>query len=112
MRTWKKKNGVIDDVKLDVVRPSDTTIRGSAVVNVPTTFMSLAGMKSFDIRVTSEIELAGESVEVALVLNVTDSMAGSKIDALKSSANGLIDKAFAGDDSRDTVNVTIVPFSD
>lgn len=109
---WKKKNGVIDDVKLDVARPSDTTIRGSAEVNVPTTFMSLAGINSFDVRVTSEIELAGESVEVALVLDVTDSMAGSKIDALKSSANGLLDKAFAGEDSRDTVKIAIVPFAD
>jgi hypothetical protein len=109
---WRKKHGVKDDVKFDVAKPSDTSIRGSAEVNVPTTFMSLAGIISFDVRVTSEIKLARESVEVAQVLDVTNSMAGSKIDALKSSANGLIDKAFAGEGSRDTINVALVPFAD
>lgn len=109
---WKQKYGITEDVAVAISQPTATMIRGTANVTVPTTFMAISGLKSFDVRVTSEIELAGESVEVALVLDVTDSMAGTKIDALKASAAGLIDKAYATEDARDNVKISIVPFAD
>jgi Flp pilus assembly protein TadG len=99
-------------VTLTVEKPTETTIAGAAQVRVPTTLMALAGISNVDVRVTSQIELASENVELALVLDVTDSMAGAKIEALKTSANSLIDKAYANEKSAEHVKVAIVPFAD
>jgi Flp pilus assembly protein TadG len=110
---WSKKFDIAaDTISLTVDKPTETTILGTAQVRVPTTLMALAGIDNVDVSVTSQIELASENVELALVLDVTDSMAGSKIEALKTSANSLIDKAYANEASADHVKIAIVPFAD
>ena len=111
-QNWKEKYGITDDVDVAITKPTDTTVRGVARVKVPTTLMAIAGIEDLDITVTSEIELTGENIEVALVLDVTESMAGAKIDALKASAEGLIDKAFAKADARNHIKMSIVLFAD
>lgn len=109
---WKASHGVDNDITVEVTKPSDQLLVGVATARVPTTFMALAGIDTIDVRVTSEIELAGENVELALVLDVTESMAGAKFTALKDSAIALIDKIYANDKSKDHVKVAIVPFAD
>lgn len=110
---WATKYDVAaGTITLTVEKPTETTIVGTAQVQVPTTLMAIAGFSTVDVRVTSHIELASENVELALVLDVTDSMAGTKIEALKTSANGLIDKAYADEEAADHIKVAIIPFAD
>jgi hypothetical protein len=54
---------------------------------------------------------AGQSVEVSLMLDVTGSMAGSKINDLKAAAKDFIDIVVWQDQSEYTSKVAIVPFA-
>lgn len=109
---WHNKYGVTGTVAVNVTKPEDNLLLGSILVKVPTTFMAIAGKSEVDIAVESEIQMAAGNIEVALVLDVTDSMIGTKIEALKDSATSLIDKAFEDQRSRDHVRIALVPFAD
>lgn len=109
---WRAKHGVDGEVLIDVSMSAERIVQGNISVDVPTSFMALAGFKNVKVRASSEIELASENLELALVLDVTESMMGAKIDALKSSAKALIDGAYAGPDAKDHVKIAIVPFGD
>ncbi len=109
---WRSKFGVSEPVFVGIEKPSERTIRGTTSVRVPTTLMALAGVDYVDVRVATEIELAAENVELALVLDVTNSMMGAKIEALKSSAESLIDKVYENPKSAEHVRIAIVPFAD
>lgn len=77
---------------------------------VKTTLLAVAGRKSMPLNVVSEAKVAPPRVlEAVLVLDNTNSMSGAKIDALKDSANELVDTIMA--DANNTVKVGIVPFS-
>ncbi|NNC37342.1 MAG: VWA domain-containing protein [Acidimicrobiales bacterium] len=75
-----------------------------------TKFGGILGRSNINIAVVSEAPLASsEPVNVALVLDVTGSMKGSKLSSLKSAANGLIDMLDGFDN--DALKVSVVPFS-
>ncbi len=109
---WRNKFGVTSTVDVVVDRPEESRVRGRVTVDVPTTLMAIAGIETVTIAVESEVQMASENLELALVLDVTDSMAGAKIDALKRSATELVDKAFENENSRDHVRIALVPFAD
>lgn len=109
---WRNKFGVTGPVSITIDKPDVTLVRGRISVEVPTTLMGLAGIPTVPITVETEIQMAGENIEVALVLDVTDSMIGPKIEALKSSATQLVEKAFENEQSRDHVRIALVPFAD
>jgi Flp pilus assembly protein TadG len=109
---WKNRYGVAENVSLAIKKPTARTLQGSTTVRVPTTLMALAGFKHLEVNVSSEIELTSKDIEIALVLDVTDSMMGTKIEALKTSAASLIDKAYEQPKSTEHIRVAIVPFAD
>lgn len=109
---WRNKLGVSGLVEIEVNKPDPSRVRGTITVDVPTTLMALAGISSVPVTVSSEIQMAGENIEVALVLDVTDSMIGTKIEALKRSATELVEKAFENEQSREHVRIALVPFAD
>ncbi|MEM8771069.1 MAG: pilus assembly protein [Pseudomonadota bacterium] len=77
---------------------------------VGTTLMNVVGKRFIDINVVSEAKVSPpKDLEVALVLDNTYSMVGSKLSALKVAANDLVDQIMA--DTDNTVKVGIVPFS-
>jgi Flp pilus assembly protein TadG len=82
----------------------------SASGKLDTAFMSLAGYATMDVGATAGIVRgSGEApLEVALVLDTTGSMSGSKIDTLKIAAKNLADSVF---DSVKDAKIGIVPFS-
>lgn len=109
---WRNKFGVTGPVAITIDKPEESLVRGRITVEVPTTLMGLAGIPTVPITVETEIQMAGENIEVALVLDVTDSMIGPKIEALKSSATQLVEKAYENEQSRDHVRIALVPFAD
>jgi len=75
-----------------------------------TSFMQLAGIPTLDIEVNSEVMRGTDApMELVLALDNTASMAGSKLEALKTAAKNLAADVLAAGDK---VKVGIVPFND
>jgi hypothetical protein len=78
-----------------------------------TEFMFLAGISSVDVGARAEVNIGGNALEVALVLDNTASMnSEGRLDALKTAAKDLVKEVLATKDSGAYVKIGIVPFSD
>jgi Flp pilus assembly protein TadG len=92
-------------------------INGKAVItarqSVPTTLTAVAGVKTMPISVTSTVEWGLGHIEVALVLDNTGSMAGTKLSRLKTAAASLVDSLANTTDKSDAnaLKISVVPFS-
>ena len=67
-----------------------------------------------NVKATSEVLRAMDRLEVALVLDTTGSMAGTKLTTLKSAAKDLVDKlnaAASRSTAKDPIRISLVPFS-
>lgn len=86
------------------------TLSVEGVIN--TTFMGVVNIPKMDIGVTSEVLLGGGTIEIALVLDNSGSMAGSKLTALKTAARGLVETLYDAlpPDSTD-LSFALVPFA-
>jgi Flp pilus assembly protein TadG len=92
------------------------TISMEAEGVVPTPFLSLVRHEGYTVGAFAQARLdvgqnAGQSVEVSLMLDVTGSMAGTKITDLKLAAKDFIDIVVWADQSEYTSKVAIVPFA-
>ncbi len=97
-------------VRLDLHTDS-TTVDLATRVKFETTFMQLAGIKFIDLDVKSQVKKSGSNLEVALVLDVTQSMARTKINALKSAAKEFVDLVVADSQTPFYSKVALVPYS-
>jgi Flp pilus assembly protein TadG len=93
------------------------TISMEAEGVVPTPFLSLVRQEGYTVGAAAQARLqvgenAGQSVEVSLMLDVTGSMAGTKIADLKLAAKDFIDIVVWQDQSEFTSKVAVVPFSE
>jgi Flp pilus assembly protein TadG len=83
---------------------------------VKTPFLSVIGIPSIPISTTASAKLAagsgaGSHVEISMMLDITGSMSGSKIDDLKTAAKDLVDIVVWNDQSTYTSRVALAPFS-
>jgi Flp pilus assembly protein TadG len=81
---------------------------------VPTTFMQLANINTVDVGASTTIAVGMGTVEVALALDNSGSMSGSKISSLKTAAANLVDTLFASAQNSpkpDPIKVAVVPFA-
>lgn len=92
-----------------VVGNSDVTVTSTA--NVPTILMKLAGHDSMEVNAKSVAGRTLVNIEVALVLDNTGSMSGSKMTDLKSAAKTLVDTLYATEGSSEYVEVALIPFT-
>lgn len=101
--------GTTFDVSSDV---GEKTITVKASAKVPTAFMGIFGINEITVNEESQVirELSG--VEVALVLDVTGSMAGNNITALRTASLNFLDIMFTRIADPDYIKVGIVPFSE
>lgn len=93
------------------VTVSNEEITATSSANVPTLLMKLAG---HDTTVVNEKSVAGRTlvnIEVALVLDNTGSMRGSKLSSLKTAAKTLTDTLYATDGSSEYVEIALIPFT-
>ena len=101
------------------VSPLQLSISGNSIVvsvsgSVPTTFMKLANIDHVDVGASTTVLVGMGTAEVALALDNSGSMAGSKISALKTAASDLVDTLFtAAQNSPETdpIKIAIVPFA-
>jgi len=96
------------DVKANLSR--DGRLRVTLEGSYKTSFMGMFGQPQADIEVVAEAPLdASEPVNIALVLDATFSMSGTKMTSLKAAANSLVTSLEAFDS--DTLKVSVIPFS-
>lgn len=110
MRVNYPENSLGEAYDVDVSL-GDGTVRVAASARVPTTFMRILGQDYVEVRQETIVkrELAG--VEVALVLDVTGSMAGNNIAALRTASTNFLNIMFGRIADEDYLKVGIVPFS-
>lgn len=111
MKKLRRQKFESGDITVLVTEVSPGNYKAVARSSVPTTFAKMFGVTDFPVDVGSEVELGDAPVEVALVLDNTASMAGTKLDDLKSAAGTLIDTAFSALRADRNVAVGIVPFA-
>ena len=92
------------------VRDGDM-INVSATAEIPTAFLGITGKDKWTITVNSGVYRKETKLEVVMVLDNTGSMAGSKLAAMKSAANTLVDTLFGSDQVSDKVKIGLVPFA-
>ncbi len=69
----------------------DNSVQLVANVEVPTTIMAITGREKMDLQIRSSAVFDVKDVEVSMMLDVSGSMAGSKIEDLKAAARDLIE---------------------
>jgi Flp pilus assembly protein TadG len=103
-----KTGGVIDTV---TVTRTTETVRVTANGSVPTTIMNAMGFRSMALAGQAQAAWGNKTIELALVLDNTGSMArANKMPELKKAANALLDALDAARAGGDRVSVSVVPF--
>lgn len=105
-----------DSVVFDVT-DNGKAITAEGIGYIETPFLGFANIKQLPIRNSSKAVLAvggsgGENLEISMMLDVTGSMAGDKLQDLKDAAKDLIDIVVWEDQSEFTSKVALVPFSE
>ena len=98
----------IDSLKINAEAGEVTASSGGLI---PTSLMNAFGISSVKVGAGSRIVRGDGTVEVALVLDNSGSMAGQPIIDLKEAARNLVDVIFSGASSNEKVHIGVVPFA-
>lgn len=93
------------------VGPNRETVSVSAEVDLPTTIMGLAGFDTIEVAVSNRARRHVRGLELSLVLDVTGSMWGAKLDAMKEAAQLLTDILYGDEESIPNFWVSLVPYT-
>jgi Flp pilus assembly protein TadG len=86
-------------------------IKISATIRVPLSFVALIGITEMNANLASTATRGSKDVEVALALDITQSMAGDKIDDLIDATVDLIDQVVQDDQDPRYSKMALVPYS-
>lgn len=82
-----------------------------ATASMPTTLMQVFGINTIDLAAHSEVTRTNKGMELALVLDTTGSMSGTKMVNLQTAANDLVDILFGDNATGENLWIGVVPFS-
>ncbi|KAB2937859.1 MAG: VWA domain-containing protein [Hyphomicrobium sp.] len=113
---------VINDTVSFAVKDDGMGVTASGSAYIKTPFLQFARIEKLPLISTSQTTFAqsqiavggngGENIEVSMMLDVTGSMAGQKLQDLKDAAKDLINIVIWDDQSKFTSKVALVPFSE
>lgn len=86
------------------------SVTAEAEADTQPMFMQMMGVDQFNVAADSGAEQRINNVEVSLVLDISGSMSGSRINALRPAARNFIDTVFANSEEGRTT-VSIVPYN-
>ncbi len=86
------------------------TVNATALADTAPIFLHMIGIDSFDAPAVATAEQRITNVEIALVLDVSGSMQGTKIVNLKSAASEFVDTVLSSDGD-DRISVALVPYN-
>ena len=87
------------------------TFVGSATVRTPTTLLNVVGFQYLDAAISSRVTRSTGNIEVALALDTTLSMQGTRLDNVKTAATQLVDMLYDLPEASSRVKVSVVPFA-
>jgi Flp pilus assembly protein TadG len=94
-------------------RGADEVVRVQASAILQMTLAQAIGYSSAPVGALSEVVIGNDAdLQIALVLDVTGSMAGAKLTNLKTSASNMVNTLFNRLQRPDQVKVAVVPFSE
>lgn len=96
-------------IQLESIRRDGDLVTVSATNKIPTYFTGIFGKAGMDIGAASQALYSNRNLDIALVLDTTFSMDGSKMSNLKVAANNLVDTF--DDFENDNLRVSVVPFA-
>jgi Flp pilus assembly protein TadG len=97
-----------------VVRTENESLKKICVkggTTVQTTFLALFGMSEVPVSAEACTTAGAASFEVALVLDNSGSMAGTKIDTLRVAAKSFVDTMHGAVSSPEKIRISVVPFA-
>jgi Flp pilus assembly protein TadG len=100
--------GVLDSITLDAVKGE---VAAKAKGSMLTSLLKAAGLHELAFAANSTVRRGKGTIEVALVLDNSGSMAGTYIADLRTAAQNLVNVVFAGAEGTDKVKVGVVPFA-
>ena len=100
-----------DRLTINSVERSGDTVTLDASNNINAYFARVFGHETLDIRTNSVASLARRDLDIALVLDNTGSMRGSKLAALKAASNDLVDILYQDPNLSRGTQLGLVPFA-
>jgi Flp pilus assembly protein TadG len=100
--------GDTDPLELD---QNGEKISLSVTGRVDTTLLRLININEFDLNVTNEVTRSANNIEVALVLDVTNSMSGQRLTDLKTAAKDMVDMIVQDVQTPYYTKMAIVPYN-
>lgn len=93
------------------------TVSGNSIIitgtaDVDTTLLKIVGLDTLQVSADNEVVKDTTGVEVALVLDNTGSMQGSKLELLIQSANQFVDILYGDEEVIEGVKIAVIPFAD
>lgn len=82
----------------------------SVVADMPTTLGVINNILSLRVSGYSQVRRDINNIEVALVLDITGSMRGTKIEGLKTAAKGLVNTIYEDNLTLDNIAISVVPY--
>ena len=108
---WKYPFGSTKAVA-DLDESGPNGIKGTAETVVPMTLMRVLGFKTVVVKAIAHSSFGAQPTEVAMVLDTTGSMSGSKLSDLQTAAKGLITAAYSDAEAKAKIKFAIAPFAD
>jgi Flp pilus assembly protein TadG len=102
---------IVASVTSAVPDPDTGTLTLTATLNVPMNFVALVGVDDMDVGIASVSARGSSDIEVAIALDITQSMAGSKIEALEDATGELIDLVVKDQQEPTYSKMALVPYS-
>lgn len=87
------------------------TVKVDVTADVPMTLTRIAGYESMHLPVTATTATSSRDIELAMVLDVTGSMSGSKIAALRAAATNLVEQVLSDQNRRIRARVALAPYA-
>ena len=100
--------GVLDSITLDAAKGE---VAAKAKGNMLTSLLRAVGIDEIGFKANSTVKRGKGTIEVALVLDNSGSMAGTYIADLRTAAQNLVNVVFTGFEGTDKVKVGVVPFA-
>jgi len=94
-----------------VANADNTVFTLNATAEMPTTFMRILGVDTITVGAESEITRANSGLELAMVLDNTGSMEGTKLTNLKSAATSMVNILYGDKTTVPDLWIGLVPFS-
>ena len=103
--------GTVTALSVTQSEEDENVIRVAGAAKVETAFMSLIGIGYMDVAVEIEVTRESKGLEIALALDNTGSMSGSKITSLRTATTTLINILFGQETVNEKLKMSLIPFS-